>query len=643
MTSSLRRLPLAARFGLLGLIAVLLTAVPLAMHLRASARDIATASAQREAMVPLRLAMDALKAMQRHRGLSGAELNGQDSVTPQRKEARQQADEALKALAAAAAAMPPATLATPLAKTTESWKAVADAVAARSIAAPASFERHTAVIGAQLATIDRVLDASGLSLHDEAAGRALIEATAVRLPTVTESLGQLRATGTAALVNRELATPVRYRVKELANVARRDHEGLRRAFAKVGEAAPALAARLDGRFAEGARRLDEALAMATAEIVDREQAAIPGPRFFDTATRAIDEHFSLLAESTDALGAELQSRENALKTWLGAELALLGALALAGVFLALAIVRSITVPIALAVGAATALAEGDLTARASDGYADEAGKLLAAMAHTAAKLETVIAGVREASRAIQDGAHEIATGNEDLSQRTEEQASSLEETASAMEELAAAVKTSAENAGQANQLAEAARTVADRSGHSVESVVATMNEIREASGRIHEIIGVIDGIAFQTNLLALNAAVEAARAGEQGRGFAVVAGEVRTLAQRSSVAAREIRELIERSTDRVRAGSTLADQAGRTLRETVQSASRVNDVVAEITAASREQSAGIGQVTQAVAQMDHVTQQNAALVEQSAAAAASLASQADRLMAAVSFFRLRAA
>jgi methyl-accepting chemotaxis protein len=256
------------------------------------------------------------------------------------------------------------------------------------------------------------------------------------------------------------------------------------------------------------------------------------------------------------------------------------------------------------------------------------------------QMTEVIVQVREAGETINTAAGEIASGNNDLSSRTEQQASSLEETASSMEELASTVKQNAENAKQANQLAAAASGVAVKGGEVVGQVVDTMSAINESAKKIEDIISVIDGIAFQTNILALNAAVEAARAGEQGRGFAVVAGEVRNLAQRSATAAKEIKELIVDSVNKTAEGTKQVETAGNTMQEIVTSVQRVTDIMGEITAASSEQSAGIDEVNNAITSMDEVTQQNAALVEQAAAAAESLVEQAVNLIETVSAFQL---
>ncbi|SFG80450.1 methyl-accepting chemotaxis sensory transducer with TarH sensor [Duganella sp. CF458] len=305
-------------------------------------------------------------------------------------------------------------------------------------------------------------------------------------------------------------------------------------------------------------------------------------------------------------------------------------------YIALAITR----PIESAVKVAQTVAAGDLTSDISVETSEETGQLLQALKDMNESLIRVVGQVRKGTGMIGSATSEIATGNMDLSSRTEEQASSLEETASSMEELTSTVRHNSDNALQANQLAKTASTVAAKGGEVVARVVETMDSINESSSKIVDIISVIDGIAFQTNILALNAAVEAARAGEQGRGFAVVASEVRNLAQRSAAAAKEIKQLIGDSVEKVGAGSRLVGEAGATMGEVVTSVQRVTDIISEISLATQEQSAGIDQINTAISQMDHVTQQNAALVEEAAAASAALEEQAARLMEVVSVFKL---
>ncbi|MGA9665302.1 MAG: methyl-accepting chemotaxis protein [Gallionella sp.] len=320
---------------------------------------------------------------------------------------------------------------------------------------------------------------------------------------------------------------------------------------------------------------------------------------------------------------------------------ILGLIALlASVAIGILITRSITYPLRQAVNVANAVARGDLTQHIEVVSEDEVGQLLQALKDMNESLAGIVAGVRNTTESIATASHEIAQGNNDLSQRTEEQAASLEETASSMEELTSAVKQNTEHAKHANELAASASDIAVRGGQMVNQVVDTMASINTSSRKIVDIISVIEGIAFQTNILALNAAVEAARAGEQGRGFAVVASEVRSLAQRSAAAAKEITALIDSSVDKVEAGTRQVDQAGATMNEIVNAVKRVTDIMAEIAAASSEQSSGIEQVNQAIMQMDDVTQQNAALVEEAAAAAESMRNQAEVLAHAVSVFTL---
>jgi methyl-accepting chemotaxis protein len=325
-------------------------------------------------------------------------------------------------------------------------------------------------------------------------------------------------------------------------------------------------------------------------------------------------------------------------------LVVLGAAGLAvglSVLLGWRITRSVTRPIQGAIGVAESIAAGDLSSVVPVHSRDEIGRLLQAIAAMQERLRALVGDIRNSAESISSASVEIASGNHDLSHRTEQQAASLQKTASSMDQLTGTVRHNADSARQADQLASSASEIAARGGAVVEQVVRTMADISASSRKIADIIGVIDGIAFQTNILALNAAVEAARAGEQGRGFAVVAGEVRNLAQRSAEAAKEIKTLISASGERVDSGAKLVGDAGTTMREIVASIQRVTDIMSEITASTSEQSSGISHVSGEVNQLDQMTQQNAALVEESAAATESLKEQAQRLALAVRVFRLR--
>ena len=346
-------------------------------------------------------------------------------------------------------------------------------------------------------------------------------------------------------------------------------------------------------------------------------------------------------ESLASKGAADGAATAASARWISSGLALAVTVLVAGMGLLLA--RRIAASLANAIGVARIIAGGDLSAQISATSQDEVGQLMTALAEMSDSLVRIVAEVRSGTESINTASGEIAAGNLDLSARTEQQAGSLEETASAMEELTATVRQNADNARQAQQMAVSASDKAAHGGVVMGDVIRTMEAIDSSSSKIADIIGVIDGIAFQTNILALNAAVEAARAGEQGRGFAVVATEVRNLAHRSASAAKDIKVLIEASVRNVGNGSELVTQTGTTMDEIVSSIRRVTDIMAEISAAGREQELGIGQINQAVAEMDTVTQQNAALVEEAAAASESMQEQAAALAEMVSIFKLDAA
>ncbi|MBC3873242.1 methyl-accepting chemotaxis protein [Undibacterium flavidum] len=391
--------------------------------------------------------------------------------------------------------------------------------------------------------------------------------------------------------------------------------------------------------------LNQALNPAIAALKSNDADAVK-----QLVTQKLGEHFSPLRETMSDL-IRLQARvakeeydksQNAFANFKLITAVCLGVSLIISLGMGIWLMNSIVKPIREAVMVAETVAAGDLTRNIDSDSNDELGSLLQALKKMSASLTSIVSQVRIGTDTIATASSEIAAGNLELSSRTEQQASSLEETAASMEEITSTVKQNADNSKQAHVLTGSASEVAARGGVVVSQVVSTMNSINESSKKIVDIISVIDGIAFQTNILALNAAVEAARAGEQGRGFAVVASEVRNLAQRSAAAAKEIKELINNSVEKVDAGSRLVHQAGDTMGEVVDSVKRVSDIVAEITAASSEQSTGIDQINQAVMQMDTVTQQNASLVEEAAAAAESLQNQARTLAELVSFFKVPA-
>jgi methyl-accepting chemotaxis protein len=380
------------------------------------------------------------------------------------------------------------------------------------------------------------------------------------------------------------------------------------------------------------------------------QAASSGS--FDKAESALIERARPSYEKLNGSGDALlevqikvgqQMREDAQKAFKRNSAIIVAAIAIGlglAVLLSFLLLRSILGALSAAVSIANRIASGELGNDVRIGSQDELGSLLDSLRRMDSKLVEIVGEVRGSADAVGSAARQLSHGNDDLSQRTQEQAAALEETASSMEQMTATVKQNADNARQANQLAVGAREQAERGGAVVHRAISAMGEINTSSRKISDIIGVIDEIAFQTNLLALNAAVEAARAGEQGRGFAVVATEVRNLAQRSASAAKEIKGLINDSVDKVKVGSELVDESGKTLSEIMESVKKVTDIVAEIAAASEEQSAGIEQVNNAITQMDNVTQQNAAVVEQASAASKAMEEQSSTLVAQIGYFKL---
>ena len=392
---------------------------------------------------------------------------------------------------------------------------------------------------------------------------------------------------------------------------------------------------LNRQYAEAIKLYNPADPQRT-QVVDRAVRGIDR-----AATQHIDDLVKVIRERGDVLEHDLvalaERERNAMTAWL---LVIAISATIAAGVLATLVIRSIILPLRSATAVAQRVAKGDLTAEVPKGGADEIGRLLNALGAMSQSLNEIVSQVRSGADAVAAASGQIAVGNTDLSSRTEEQATSIEETAASVEELTSAVSRNADSTKQADLLAVSASEIANRGGEVVNRVVRTMEEIQGSSKRIAEIIGVIDGIAFQTNILALNAAVEAARAGEQGRGFAVVASEVRSLAQRSAEAAKEIKGLISDSVNTVASGSRLVDDAGKTMQDVVNSVQRVSEIIGQISAATQEQGAGIGQVNTAVTELDRVTQQNAALVEESAAASESLKRQAVALAESVAIFKV---
>ena len=639
----LDNLPLARKFLLLGALAALLAGAPIVQTARAGLDAASKTRVEASGAAPAGALLRLVRLTQQHRGLSANLLAGQAAAGPLREAKQAEVEQALAAARAALGSLESAKPAQRLQATERDWIALRDGVARASLAAPESFAGHTRLIAQMLEALEEIQADSGMALDPEPGSYHLIQAVLSHLPRLTEALGQVRGQGAAALQRGTLAPEDRARFTATVDAARLHARLAQDELGRALAADPRLEPMV-GRQAADARQAAQALfERIERELIQAERPTLAASDFFKAATADIDAQFRLVDAAFAAVDRVLEARAADARR----DLAVLALLVLgpgsAGVLLGVVIARAVTNSLHRAVHVARAVAEGDLSVPIAAGGRDEAGQLLQALATMQAQLVQVVSSVRDNAESVATASAQIAQGNADLSQRTEEQASALQQTAATMEQLGSTVRNNAGHARSADEMARAASGVARQGGSHVGAVVTTMKAIDDSSRRIAEIIGTIDGIAFQTNILALNAAVEAARAGEQGRGFAVVAAEVRALASRSATAAREIRSLIAVSVERVARGSELARRAGHTMNEVVAAVERVSAVAAEISTASGEQAGGVSQVGEAIGHMDRVTQQNAALVEQSAAAAESLRQQADELVSAVAVFRTRAA
>ncbi|HEX7647755.1 MAG TPA: methyl-accepting chemotaxis protein [Noviherbaspirillum sp.] len=640
MNNVLNRLMLWQKFALLGLFAALLIMAPLGLYVREATKEVSAASMEEQGIPPIRAVLKVVVLIQQHRGMSALVLSGDNNAKAARAAKQAEVDKAFEEAEQVERNIESPLIQNLWKEARAAWTPLAAKVAQQSLAPKDSFAEHTALIGRLVKLNGAIADHFNVMLDPGKDSYNLVQASLIDSPELMETLGRMRARGSAILTSKSATLEDRGQIMSYADKANDYYARISHLLEKAIAANPSLKENLDGPLQASRDAGEQVIKLARDEIVTPEQFAYPARDFFAKTTETINAQSKLYDVIVTDLTNIVEARRATVVRTQYLLLAALVALAVVGAIVALRIVRSITLPMEEAVGYAKRVAAGDLTANIKVASTNETGQLLQALKDMTESLVRIVAEVRSGTDAIASASGEIATGNMDLSARTEQQAGSLEETAASMEEITGTVKQNAENAMQANQLALSASEVAAKGGRMVANVVDTMGSINESSRKIVDIISVIDGIAFQTNILALNAAVEAARAGEQGRGFAVVASEVRTLAQRSAAAAKEIKELINDSVNKVDAGAKLVDETGATMDEIVNSIKHVADIVSEITAASREQSAGIEQVNEAITQMDEATQQNAALVEEAAAAAAALKDQAENLAMVVSVFKL---
>jgi methyl-accepting chemotaxis protein len=639
--SSLHRLSLAQKFVVLGLVALIMVLVPTGLYFKNSWAEVAAAKREATATDAVVALNAVVQFTQSHRGLSAGALGGNEALAQRRPAMRDKVvknmevlDGEIKRIGASSQTLSLWT------DVRQGWATLEQGVAAKTLKPAESTKLHSQLIASILILNEELLSEFGLSLDPEADAYFLIQASLVSMPFLGENLGIMRAQGTGFLAQATLTPEGRAGLQALAKRVRDLQGDMFRNLKRATNMNPAMNLALASKVDATRGTVDKALAMADLALMGATEITYPASEYFDEFSRTIDGLYEFNALAMKSLTDALEERVSRLHRTQYGVIALLLACLVGGVALGVAFIRSITGPVAEAVVVARAVADGNLGVSVTVRGGNELGQLMQALSDMRGHLSGVVTQVRQGSEGVATASAEIASGNNDLSARTEQQASALEQTASSMEELGSTVKQNADSARQANQLAMNASTVAAKGGEVVSQVVETMKGINESSRKISDIISVIDGIAFQTNILALNAAVEAARAGEQGRGFAVVASEVRSLAGRSADAAKEIKSLINASVERVGYGTTLVDKAGETMSEVVSSIKRVTDIMGEISASSNEQALGVSQVGEAVNLMDQATQQNAALVEEMAAAASSLKSQAQDLVQVVSVFQL---
>jgi len=637
----MNRLSISHKLMLLTLLVLIAISIPSAFQMKQAHELALAAQSELDGMGPARQLVKLVQLTQHHRGLSAAQLGGNNEVQSAREaknaEVKQQftkVDGLLTDMGVSEA------MGKTWREARAQWDSLSSDVGAKSLKAGVSSGRHAQLIAVYFKLLDQLVDQSGLILDPEADTYFLITASLIKLPLATEALGQTRARGAGFLAEGQIGPEGRTLLAGLVQQAGDHHAGMVTAFDKSFAVNAALKQQLGEKITGLAGQVEASLQLTRQELITPETLKLPAPDYIASYTKTIDAMFVGAEAAMAALEAMLDQRVSRLHTSTWVVMGLLSVMMLGIFLITRSISRGITEPLRHAVGLAQQIADRDLRGDVDNSRQDEIGQLARALLAMRDSLRGVIGEVRGNADQVAQASQELAVGNTDLSQRTEQQASALEQTASSMEQLTATVRSNADQAADASALAQRACQVALSGGQAVEQIIKTMGDIESSSRKIEEIISVIDSIAFQTNILALNAAVEAARAGEQGRGFAVVASEVRALAQRSAEAAKQIKLLIATSVEQVGTGARLVGGAGGSMKETVEAIRSLAAMVAQISQASSEQSGGLVQISEAVSHMDQLTQQNAALVEETAAAGMSLQEQAQKLASLVGTFQV---
>ncbi|MFX0566138.1 methyl-accepting chemotaxis protein [Kosakonia cowanii] len=641
MKSLLNKINLSTKFMVLGIISLLLFALPTALFVNESSQKVQAKQVELKAIPVEKKLLKLLNLIQRHRAESAIAVTQGNPAYPPRIALRDQinvlADEIRKDIVAES---PEAHPLQQLDKVNQQWQALQNQIDSRSLTAPESLVSHAALIRSLLDFNIDVLDFYGLSLDPDLDTSQLITAALFHLPELTETLGQIRASGTSLLAKKDGISEtdnarMEFQIGNGEKALQLFDVGMKKYLGGNEEIR-----NLFGHKTEGAvQGAAQALSTAREIFITHSRPAMAPTEYVAIFTEAIN-NFTVLGNGmSDELSQQLTKQISAQRS---AQITLLAVLifsALLGITLTVFIIRSITGPVNEAARIAQEVATGDLTSRIAVTGSNEMSALLQSLMKMSEHLSSLVNDIKNNAVTIATSSEEIASGNSDLSSRTEEQAASLAQTAASMEQLASIIQQNADNTRHAASMAGSATSAALLGGEAMESVLASMHKISNSAGQIEEIIAVIDGIAFQTNILALNAAVEAARAGEHGKGFAVVASEVRALAQRSAVAAKEIKELIENSVSDAQSGIKMAENAGDKVKQSVSAIEQTSMLINEVSASSAEQSSGVSQINIAVSQMDQVTQQNAGLVQQSASSADDLAERAARLRQLVAVFK----